>query len=200
MRLHVYARSVTTCVIWCRVPKTEQEATNQLEELRQRAQRKGFEITREYVFEVSANNGSVKHRKILSQALADARLGRFEVMLMWALDRVSREGVEATLAVLCWFAGHGAAVWSLNEPWTETADPRMGELLASLYAWMAAEESRRGPERTRAGSSASPARRKAPQTANPAPAPGPPVCGSSKLTGVVLPVGHAEWSSYSCCP
>jgi DNA invertase Pin-like site-specific DNA recombinase len=88
---------------------------------------------------------------MLGQALADARLGRFEVMLVWALDRVSREGVEATLAILRRFAGHGTAVWSLKEPWTETADPRMAELLASLYAWMAAEESRRRSERTRAG-------------------------------------------------
>ena len=44
-----------------------------------------------------------------------------------------------------------AAVWSLKEPWTETVDPRMAELLASLYAWMPAEESRRRSERTRAG-------------------------------------------------
>jgi putative DNA-invertase from lambdoid prophage Rac len=61
-----------------------------------------------------------------------------------------REGVEATLAILR-STGHGTAVGSLKEPWTETADPRMAELLASLYAWMAAEESRRRPERTRAG-------------------------------------------------
>jgi len=86
----------------------------------------------------AASNGSARHREMLGQALADARLGRFEVMLVWALDRVSREGVEATLAILRRFAGHGTAVWSLKEPWTETADPRMAELLASLYAWMAA--------------------------------------------------------------
>jgi hypothetical protein len=86
----------------------------------------------------AASNGSARHREMLSQAVADARLGRFEVMLVWALDRVSREGVEATLAILRRFAGHGTAVWSLKEPWTETADPRMAKLLASLYAWMAA--------------------------------------------------------------
>ena len=142
---------MTTCAIWCRVSKTEQETANQLDELRQWAQRKGFEVTREYVFEVSASSGSARHREMLGQALADARLGRFEVMLVWALDRVSREGVGATLAILRRFAGHGTPVWSLKEPWTETADPRMAELLASLYAWMAAEESRRRSERTRAG-------------------------------------------------
>ena len=57
-----------------------------------------------------------------TRAPADARLGRFEVMLVWALDRVSREGVEATLAILRRFAGHGP----LKEPWAETADPRNG--------------------------------------------------------------------------
>jgi len=142
---------MTKCAIWCRVSKTEQETANQYGELRHWAERKGFEITREYTFEVSASNGSVKHREMLNRAISDARLGHFEVMLVWALDRVSREGVEATLAILRRFAGHGAAVWSLKEPWTETADPRMAELLASLYAWMAAEESRRRSERTRAG-------------------------------------------------
>jgi putative DNA-invertase from lambdoid prophage Rac len=136
---------MTTCAIWCRVSKTEQEMANQLDELRQWAQRKGFEITREYAFEVSASNGSTRHREMLGQALSDARLGRFELMLVWALDRVSREGVEATLAILRRFAGHGTAVWSLKEPWTETADPRMAELLASLYAWMAARSPAAAP-------------------------------------------------------
>ncbi len=125
----------TRCAIWYRVSKTEQKTANQLDELRQWAQRKGFEITCDYVFEVSASNGGAEHREMLGQALADARLGRFEVMLVLALDRVSREGAEVTLAILRRFAGHGTAVSSLEEPWTETADPKMAELLASLYAW-----------------------------------------------------------------
>jgi hypothetical protein len=52
---------MTLCAIWCRVSKTEQETANQYEELRQWAQRKGFEVTREYVFEVSA---SVRGRRL----------------------------------------------------------------------------------------------------------------------------------------
>ena len=47
---------------------------------------------------------------MLTRALADARLGRFEVAPVWALDRVGWEGVEATLAILRRFAGHGTAV------------------------------------------------------------------------------------------
>jgi DNA invertase Pin-like site-specific DNA recombinase len=40
---------------------------------------------------------------------------------------------------------------SLKEPWTETADPGLAELLGAIYAWMAAEESRRRSERVKAG-------------------------------------------------
>lgn len=59
---------------------------------------------------MSASSGSAKHREMLGQALADARLGRCDVMLVWALDRVSREGIKATLAILRRFASHGTAV------------------------------------------------------------------------------------------
>ncbi len=141
----------TRCAIWYRLSKTEQKTANQFDELRQWAQRKGFEITCDYVFEVIAINGGAEHREMLGQALAEARLGRFEVMLVLALDRVSREGAEVTLAILRRLVGHGTAVWLLEEPWTETADPKMAELLAPLYAWMAAEESRRRSEQIRAG-------------------------------------------------
>ena len=107
---------------------------------RQWAQRQDFEITSEYVFEVSASNGSTRHREMLGQALADARLGRFEVMLVWALDRVSREGVEATLATPCRVRRPPHRSVVAQGTVDRTANPRMAELLASLYAWMAAED------------------------------------------------------------
>lgn len=137
------------CAVWARVSTDEQENANQLGELRAWAGRKGFEITAEYVLDASAWTG--KQHPQLNAALADARTGKFEILLVWALDRVSREGVEATLAILRRFREQGVMVWSLKESWTETSDPRMAELLASLFAWMAAEESRRRSERTRAG-------------------------------------------------
>jgi len=138
------------CAIWARVSTDEQETGNQVAELRQWAERRGFEVAAEYILEgTSAWNG--KHREQLNQAIADARLGKFEVMLVWALDRISREGVEVTLGILRRFRDAGAVVWSLQESWTETSDPRMAELLASIYAWMAAEESRIRSERTKLG-------------------------------------------------
>ena len=137
------------CAIWARVSKHDQETQNQLRELQEWAGRRGFEIFTTYETEASAYKGDQRAR--LDQALHDARLGRYQYLLCWALDRVCREGVEQTLGIMRRFSEQGVAVWSLREPWTETADPRMAELLGSLYAWMAAEESRRRSERIRAG-------------------------------------------------
>jgi DNA invertase Pin-like site-specific DNA recombinase len=140
---------MTTVAIWARVSTHDQETQNQLRELEEWAARRGFDVFTIYEAEASAFNGEV--RPLMDQAMHDARLGRYEILLCWALDRISREGVEATLSLLRRFREQGVMVWSLKESWTETSDPRMAELLNSLFAWMAAEESRRRSERIRAG-------------------------------------------------
>jgi putative DNA-invertase from lambdoid prophage Rac len=136
--------------IWARVSSADQETGNQMRDLDAWAARRGFDVVKRYVLD---DNSAFKgmQTKELNTALADARKGEFDVMLVWALDRVSREGVEVTLGWLRKFVTAGAPIWSLKESWTETADPRMAELLGSIFAWMAAEESRRRSERIRAG-------------------------------------------------
>jgi putative DNA-invertase from lambdoid prophage Rac len=136
--------------IWARVSTDDHDTGNQLAELLAWAQRRGLEIVHEYVLD-GASAWKGQHRDQLGLALADARTGGYDVLLCWALDRLSREGVEATLGLLRRFHAAGAPVWSLREPWTETADPSMAELLASIYAWMARAESARRSERVRAG-------------------------------------------------
>ena len=138
------------CAIWARVSTDEQDSGNQLPELRQWAARRGLAVAAEYVVD-GASAWKGEHREQLAAALSSARLGKYDVLLVWALDRIDREGVENTLGVLRRFHEAGAPVWSLKEPWTETADPRLAELLGAIYAWMAAEESRRRSERVKAG-------------------------------------------------
>ena len=141
---------MTRAAIWARVSTDDQDSGNQLAELRAWAERRGFTVVTEYVLNgTSAWNG--KQRDALSAALADARVGKWDVLLCWSLDRLSREGVEVTLGWLRRFHEAGAPVWSLRESWTETADPHMAELLASIYAWMARQESQRRSERVKAG-------------------------------------------------
>lgn len=51
----------------------------------------------------------------------DARLGKWDVLVCWALDRMSREGPLATLQIVDRLGKAGAQVISLQEPWTEAA-------------------------------------------------------------------------------
>ena len=141
---------MTNVGLWARVSTDDQQSENQIRELREWAARRGFTVAREYVLDGdTASKG--EQDAALEEAFADARLGRIEILLLWPLDRVERRGVEATLNVLRRFATAGCPVWSLREPFTETADPRMAELLVSIFAWMAAEESRIRSERTKTG-------------------------------------------------
>jgi DNA invertase Pin-like site-specific DNA recombinase len=89
-----------------------------------------------------------KARKAL---LEGAHLGNYDVVLIWALDRLSRKGPEDTLAVLRQFYERGCDVWSYQEPWLETSTPGVRELLVSIFGWLAGQESARRSARIREG-------------------------------------------------
>jgi len=134
--------------IWARVSTREQETQNQLDALRTFARNRGMQVVNEYVLEESAWNG--KHRAKLKEVQQAGRLGEFSVLLVWALDRLSREGAEATLAIMREFRERGVQVISLQESWTE-APGVAGDVLVSIMGWVAQMESKRRSERIRAG-------------------------------------------------
>lgn len=134
--------------VWLRVSTGEQHAANQLPDLQAWAARRGWEAVKVYEVQESAWRGA--HQKALSEVYQDARLGRFDVLLVWALDRLSREGIAATLEIIQRLGRHQVRVLSLQESWTEVEGP-MQELLLSIVAWVARMESNRRSERTKAG-------------------------------------------------
>jgi DNA invertase Pin-like site-specific DNA recombinase len=144
--------------IWARVSTTDQHAENQLEVLRTWAASKGLEVTAEFVTEDSAwqgakpgNGKGAEFDRQRKDLVNGARLGRYDVVLLWAIDRLSRRGIEDTLATMRQLYGHGADLWSHQEGWLQTSEPHMRELLVSFMAWMAAQESQRRSERIKAG-------------------------------------------------
>ena len=99
-----------------------------------------MEVVAEYVTEDTAWDGhgdGPGYAAAVGQALEDARLGRIDVLLVWALDRLSRHGIEATLSLMRQFSAHGTDVWSLRESWTETSDPHVRQLITAIMAWVA---------------------------------------------------------------
>ena len=144
------------CAIWARVSTSDQHSANQLDELRTWAAKRGLEVAREFIIEDSAwqtGNGKGKAFDAARAALLDGvRFGEYTVVLVWAIDRLSRRGIEDTLTTLRVLAETGATVWSRQESFTEDLrDPRMLQLFVSVAAWVAEMESARRSERVKAG-------------------------------------------------
>lgn len=128
MRIALYARISTS--------NGRQDAENQLSELRQWAKRLSGEIAAEYVDEAS---GSRNDRKSLNLMLTDAHRRRFDTILVWALDRLSREGISRLTGYLEQFKRHGVRVLSHQEPWLDTTGP-VSDLLIAIFGWVAQQE------------------------------------------------------------
>jgi DNA invertase Pin-like site-specific DNA recombinase len=73
--------------LYMRVSTVDQHPETQLLDLRQLAAQRGFEIVNEYTDRIS---GVKARRPGLDQMMADARRGRFDIVLVWACDRIAR--------------------------------------------------------------------------------------------------------------
>jgi DNA invertase Pin-like site-specific DNA recombinase len=87
---------VKRVVLYLRVSSVDQHPETQLHDLRSLAAQRGLEIVHEYTDRIS---GAKAKRPALDQMLADARRGQFDVVLVWAFDRVARS-VKHFLEVL----------------------------------------------------------------------------------------------------
>jgi DNA invertase Pin-like site-specific DNA recombinase len=82
--------------LYMRVSTLDQHPETQLHDLRQMAQQRGYEIVREYTDRIS---GVKARRPGLDEMMRDARRGQFDVVLVWASDRIARS-VKHFLEVL----------------------------------------------------------------------------------------------------
>jgi DNA invertase Pin-like site-specific DNA recombinase len=82
--------------LYLRVSTVDQNLETQLLDLRQMAGQRGLEIVREYRDQIS---GVKARRPGLDEMMRDARRGRFDVVLVWASDRIARS-VKHFLEVL----------------------------------------------------------------------------------------------------
>ena len=73
--------------LYMRVSTVDQHPETQLHDLRGLAAQRGFEVVNEYTDKIS---GAKAKRPGLDQLLADARRGKFDVVMVWAFDRMAR--------------------------------------------------------------------------------------------------------------
>lgn len=126
-----------------------QEPENQLEPLREWTTIQGWEIMGEYV---DRGSGADPARPEFRRLLHDAMLLRFKMILVWRMDRFSREGMSVQLSRLQELKRRGVGVRSLTESWMDTSQENpISEVILAIMAWVAAEERRKISERTKAG-------------------------------------------------
>ena|SRR5882724_4618237 len=140
-------KSPRRVALYLRVSTRDQTTENQERELRDWAERLGFNLVRLYGETAS---GTRDDRSGLSQLLAGAHRREFDVLLIWSLDRLSREGIGPMARYLGQLRAAAIRVMSYQEPWLDTGGP-VGELLSALFAWIAQQERQRIGERVRAG-------------------------------------------------
>jgi len=76
-----------TVALYLRVSTLDQHPETQLHDLRAMAQQRGFQIVAEFTDRIS---GTKAKRPGLDELLREARRGRFQVVLVWASDRIAR--------------------------------------------------------------------------------------------------------------
>jgi DNA invertase Pin-like site-specific DNA recombinase len=82
--------------LYMRVSTLDQHPETQLYDLRQMAQQRGYQIVEEYTDRIS---GAKAKRPGLDSMMRDGRRGHFDVVLVWASDRIARS-VKHFLEVL----------------------------------------------------------------------------------------------------
>ncbi len=114
------------------------------------ARQRNFEVVE--VYQGTESAWKPGHQKELARLLSDCRDGRckFDIVLVWALDRLSREGTAAILNLINALEDYCVQFISYQETWTETPG-EIGEILYAIAGWVARMECKRRSERTKAG-------------------------------------------------
>jgi DNA invertase Pin-like site-specific DNA recombinase len=124
-----------------------QEVENQLRQLREFAASQCWTICREFV---DRETGSTDNRDEFQSMFRDASQHEFDVLLFWALDRLSREGVLETLQHLNRLTTYGVGYRSFTEQYFDSCGIFKDAVIA-IIATVAKQERVRISQRVKAG-------------------------------------------------
>ena len=133
--------------IYLRVSTDKQETENQAIQLREFAAKQGWQIVREYC---DCESGSKSDRAEFQRMFDDASRRKFDMVLFWALDRLSREGVLKTLQYLNQLTGYGVGWRSFTQQYLDSTG-MFREAIIGILAALAQQERVQRAERTKAG-------------------------------------------------
>jgi DNA invertase Pin-like site-specific DNA recombinase len=133
--------------IYARVSTDKQDTENQGPQLRDFATKQDWITVHEYI---DYESGSKADRQQFQRMLADASRRKFDLVLFWSLDRLSREGALKTLQYLNQLESYGVGFRSFTEQYLDSTG-LFRDAVISILATIAKQERIRRAERTRAG-------------------------------------------------
>jgi DNA invertase Pin-like site-specific DNA recombinase len=149
MAIQSLSHQNTRVAIYARVSTKDkgQEVENQLRQLREFAKLQAWTVHREFI---DHETGSTDDRAEFQRIFRDASQRKFDVLLFWALDRLSREGVLETLQHLNRLTSYGVGYRSFTEQYFDSCGIFKDAVIA-IIATVAKQERVRISQRVRAG-------------------------------------------------
>jgi len=135
-------------VIYARVSTEDQTTENQVRELEQWAERRGWQVVG--IYRENETAWKAGHQREWAHLKQDARFHKFDAVIVWALDRVTRQGVSYLFQQIQELKKFNIGIISMQEAWLESIG-ELTEVFVALVGFIASYESKRRSERTKAG-------------------------------------------------
>ncbi len=137
--------------IFMRVSTKDQNTENQKQTLLDLTKNRGFELTKIYDITASATGKDNLKADYLNEVYEDARLGKINVLLVWALDRLTRRDKGYLLTIFKRFDRYNLQVISYREGFLETlTDLSIRHVFLTFWEYLNAQESVQRAERQKA--------------------------------------------------
>lgn len=145
------------CAILVRTSTAEQSVESQLADLRPYAEQRGWEVVTEVQLEgTSAYRGGMD--AVLARLARQSRQEGWSILLVHSIDRLSRGGILQTVHAVTRLADAGVKLVSFREAGMLDLTTAHGELVLSVFAFLAKQESEIKSERARRGIAAAKAK------------------------------------------
>ena len=119
------------CAIYCRVSKEEQNPEHQVKALKKYAKDQGYKIFKVYTDMISGTKSS---RPELNELMFDMRMKKFDVVLVWRLDRMGRS-LKHLINIIEEFEKKNVDFISMNEGFdTSTPHGKLFFQIAGAFA------------------------------------------------------------------
>ena len=134
--------------IYARVSTEDQTTENQIRELEEWTMRRGWEVLT--IYRENETAWKAGHQKEWAKLKVDARMRNFDAVVVWALDRVTRQGVSYLFQQIQALHQYDVKLISMQESWLESIG-ELTDVFVALIGFIASYESKRRSERTKAG-------------------------------------------------